>query len=436
MPRFSIANHTVNVWRKPVLGAISTTNTVMQLDQSLTSMIELVEVFLETIEPWLRANDLYKLPASGVPLFAALITGLLRSKKLTRDNYESTSEALQACFGACQSLGGCEPALQKKLARIHLMLLALRSVCEIKANVEKWRNDLNLSDGILRDRGPLYFASLELLVNYAIGGLSLSECKSGRNRVGFLVLYAFAIATQNGAFSLGGDQKEFATLLADFFMSEHQQFIAAMNVPGADGLKNTWKILTDDVKNVLRSRLDSRLVASFDGVNQGSEVATRQVMDGTAGEEVAAIDSSKQPLVDSYLPENCDEPVEPTAKDNWEGAGYASESSSATDPSDSKDEDQASEESSADDRSGELDEAEGSPAAAASAAASLATESESKSPLSDVAAVATEAMVTVSANPYAFYGVDDPLRMITFAPGSEQKLIAALRAFPAYSVAI
>ena len=123
------------------------------------------------------------------------------------------------------------------------------------------RNDKgkNLNQG-----KQLFLSSLEQIITSELGGISHSSCKSGKDREGMKLLHTDAMRTYRTMYGelpkvtdTGDKRQNFVNIMADFFLSNHQQYVADQNAPGCNGLKATTAVMPNDLLTEVKQRIAS-----------------------------------------------------------------------------------------------------------------------------------------------------------------------------------
>ena len=121
-----------------------------------------------------------------------------------------------------------------------------------------------------------------ILINFS-GGICQSSCKSGKDREGLLNLLidSILIFERNKGqfpdfFKNAEDRNLFSSIFEDLFFSEHAQKIAALNAPGAYGLKNVDNILPDFIIKSLKSCANSREYEAFKAVSKFNKIPAKK----------------------------------------------------------------------------------------------------------------------------------------------------------------
>lgn len=140
----------------------------------------------------------------------------------------------------------------------------------LKKLLEQYKSVLESSSGsatILDYAGrELFLSSLEQLIILTIGGYSYGSCVSGKDRKAIELIHTDAMILYKelyGAWPLFEElpDKEnrirFVALVADLYMSRHQQEHAGQNAPGSEGIKTPHLYLPGDIALEINKRLDS-----------------------------------------------------------------------------------------------------------------------------------------------------------------------------------
>lgn len=150
-----------------------------------------------------------------------------------------------------------EPTINKKSIKKLIELAALSDRSSIKEAAKDLEDHYALKvKGLDHNRYELHCAALEEFIVTGLGGMSYGSCVSGKDRKGIEILYADAMSiyyTLEGSlpkFNEMDDKKrsKFVDILADLYISHHQQINAGQNAPGADGIKTPADYLPLDVQ--------------------------------------------------------------------------------------------------------------------------------------------------------------------------------------------
>lgn len=111
----------------------------------------------------------------------------------------------------------------------------------------------------------LFLSSLEQLIILTIGGHSYGSCVSGKDRKAIELIHTDAMLLYKelyGSWPIfdepeAKDRIRFVSLVADLYMSRHQQEHAGHNAPGSEGIKTPEWYLPEDIATEIKKRLDS-----------------------------------------------------------------------------------------------------------------------------------------------------------------------------------
>ena len=112
----------------------------------------------------------------------------------------------------------------------------------------------------------LFLSSLEQLIMLTLGGASYGSCVSGKDRKAIELIHTDAMILYNlryGAWPNFQDptspenRVRFVNIVADLYVSRHQQELAGQNAPGADGIKTPWWYFPADIVEAINKRVGS-----------------------------------------------------------------------------------------------------------------------------------------------------------------------------------
>lgn len=111
----------------------------------------------------------------------------------------------------------------------------------------------------------LFLSSLEQLIILAIGGYSYGSCVSGKDRKAIELIHTDAMLLYKELYgnwpifdeSQAKDRIRFVSLVADLYMSRHQQEHAGHNAPGSEGIKTPEWYLPEDIATEIKKRLNN-----------------------------------------------------------------------------------------------------------------------------------------------------------------------------------
>lgn len=257
------ANHTINAFRQAriALGGFigKSESSKESWNRAQNLLVSLRSIVLMMYQRG-RQEDLLLLNTHLSELDRVLQTCLSNKKPLNKDQYLELREAIErfkntegvvAALQAAQP--GDDPAQQKAIAD--------RFVTTLDASLDYlYTNFVCEERGLDRNR-PLWKACSELTFEELLGDAYFG-CKSGKDRTGVVEIHLDAMwqfREFTGHFprydDSDTDRKLFVSLFAQGFLSGHQQLLASLNAPGANGLKSLGGILVSDLKGEI-IRLD------------------------------------------------------------------------------------------------------------------------------------------------------------------------------------
>ncbi|CAM2730684.1 oxidoreductase [Legionella steigerwaltii] len=127
----------------------------------------------------------------------------------------------------------------------------------------------------------LFLSSLEQLIILAIDGHPYGSCVSGKDRKAIELIHTDAMILYKELYGCwpifdepqAKDRIRFVSLVADLYMSRHQQEHAGQNAPGSEACKTPDWYLPEDIATEIKKRLDNdRALKEEDRVATNNEV--------------------------------------------------------------------------------------------------------------------------------------------------------------------
>ena len=182
-----------------------------------------------------------------------------------------------------------------------------------------YRIEQALSDyrAIRNDKGKnlnqgkqLFLSSLEQIITSELGGISHSSCKSGKDREGMKLLHTDAMRTYRTMYEelpkvtdTGDKRHNFVNIMADLFLSNHQQYVADQNAPGCNGLKAITAVMPSDLITKVKER-----IASHNKKINEREKESGVILDPFKNnKQNADLNKPKAHIMSSKLPSNLNE---------------------------------------------------------------------------------------------------------------------------------
>ena len=135
----------------------------------------------------------------------------------------------------------------------------LKTLAKLCNEYHKTANDYDTTG----NHRQLFLASLEEMMAEAMGGLTIGGCKSAKDRRGVELLHTDAMHAYQQRYEKlpsyvdkpGSEERQrFVNIMADLFVSNHQQYCSDQNASGCYGLKSVTDVLPDDVQKAVKQR--------------------------------------------------------------------------------------------------------------------------------------------------------------------------------------